>query len=126
MLGPFHPLEEYAAPSIITVHTLYFIILFGCMFTFLNLSSIHRMLYFHCDLGFRILCSSPGRVKIFLLSKSSRPALASTQPLIQWVSGALSPGVKQLGREVDHSPPASAKVKNMWIYLSTLPNAFKA
>jgi hypothetical protein len=33
----------------------------------------------------------PGRVKNFLLSKSSRPSLGSTQPSIQWVPGALSP-----------------------------------
>jgi hypothetical protein len=36
------------------------------------------------------------------------------KPPIQWV-----PGVKRLGREIDHSPPASAKVKNTWIYTST-------
>jgi hypothetical protein len=34
--------------------------------------------------------SSPGRVKNFLFSMSSRPALGSTQPPIQWVPGALS------------------------------------
>jgi hypothetical protein len=33
--------------------------------------------------------------------------------------GALSSGVKQLGHEADHSPPSSAKVKNMWHYIST-------
>jgi len=32
-----------------------------------------------------------------------RPALGSTHPPIQWVSGALSPGVKWSGRETDHS-----------------------
>jgi hypothetical protein len=32
----------------------------------------------------------------------------ATQPPIQWVSGALSSGIKQLGREADHSPPHSA------------------
>jgi hypothetical protein len=68
--------------------------------------------------------SSPGRVKYFLFSKSSRLALRSTQPPIQWVPGALSTGVKQLGREVDHSPPTSAEVKKMWIYTSTPPYAF--
>jgi hypothetical protein len=53
--------------------------------------------------------SSPGRVKNFLSSTSSRPAP------IQWVrgGGSLSPGVKQLEREADHSPPASADVKKM-------------
>jgi hypothetical protein len=30
-------------------------------------------------------------------------------------TGALSPGVKRLGREADQSPPASAEVKKMWI-----------
>jgi hypothetical protein len=31
------------------------------------------------------------------------------------------PGVKQPVREVDHSPPSSAKVKNAWSYTSTPP-----
>jgi hypothetical protein len=35
-------------------------------------------------------------------------------------------GVKQRGREADHSPPASAEVKKMWIYTSTPPYAFMA
>jgi DNA polymerase-3 subunit alpha len=34
----------------------------------------------------------------------------------QWVPGALSPGVKWSRLEADHSPPASAEVKKMWIY----------
>jgi hypothetical protein len=32
-------------------------------------------------------------------------------PPIQWVSGALSLGVKRPGRKADHSPPSSAEVK---------------
>jgi hypothetical protein len=36
--------------------------------------------------------SSPGRVKNYYFSISSRPALGSTQPPIQWVPGALSRG----------------------------------
>jgi hypothetical protein len=35
---------------------------------------------------------SPGRVKNFHFSISSRPALGSTQPPIKWVPGALSWG----------------------------------
>jgi hypothetical protein len=42
-----------------------------------------------------------------------------TQPPVQWASGALSPGVKRPGHEVDHSPPTSAEVKKVWIYTST-------
>jgi hypothetical protein len=70
--------------------------------------------------------SSPGRVMNFLLSMSSRLALGSTQPPTQWVPRALSPGVKRPGREADHSPSASAKVKKMWIYTSTPSYAFMA
>jgi hypothetical protein len=55
--------------------------------------------------------SGPGRVKIFVFPTSSRPVLGSTQPPILCVSGAFSPGVKQPGRESDHSPPVSADVK---------------
>jgi hypothetical protein len=62
---------------------------------------------------------SPGRVQKLYFSKSSTLALGSTLPLIQWVTGALSPGVKQPGRKADHSPPTSANVNKMWIYTST-------
>jgi hypothetical protein len=57
--------------------------------------------------------SSPSRVKNFLLPMSSRPAVGSTQPPVEWVPGTLSSGVKQSGREADYSSQASAKVKNM-------------
>jgi hypothetical protein len=65
--------------------------------------------------------SSPGRVKNFLFTTSSRPNLGSTQLPIPWAPGALSLGVKRPGREADHSSPASAEAKKMWIYISTLP-----
>jgi hypothetical protein len=54
----------------------------------------------------------PGKDTIFLFSIASRLTLGPTQPPIQCVPGALSPGVKRLGREADHSPPSSAEVKN--------------
>jgi hypothetical protein len=62
--------------------------------------------------------------KIFLFSTASRPTLRPTQPHIQWVTGALSQGVKRPGREADHFPPTSAEVKNAWIYTSTFPYVF--
>jgi hypothetical protein len=43
-----------------------------------------------------------------------RPALGPTHLPVQWVPGALSPGVMWPGREVDHSPPCSAEVKKAW------------
>jgi hypothetical protein len=48
---------------------------------------------------------------IFLFTTTSRTALGPTQPLIHWVLGALSLGVKWLGCEADHSSPSSAEVK---------------
>jgi hypothetical protein len=62
--------------------------------------------------------SRPGRVKNFLFSTSSRPALGSTQLPIQLLPWGLSPGVKRPGSETDHWPPASVKVKQLWIYIS--------
>jgi hypothetical protein len=47
---------------------------------------------------------------IFLFTTASRTALGPTQP-IPWVPGSLSLGVKLPGREADHSPQSSAKVK---------------
>jgi hypothetical protein len=47
-----------------------------------------------------------------MYSTVSRPALGPTQPRIQWVPGALSPGVNRLEREADHSRPSSGKVNN--------------
>jgi len=38
-------------------------------------------------------------------------SLGPTQPPMKWVQGNLSLGVKQQGREADHSPPSSAEVK---------------
>jgi hypothetical protein len=48
---------------------------------------------------------------IFLFTTASRTALGPTQPPIQWVPRVLSLGVKQPGREADHSLPSSAEVK---------------
>jgi hypothetical protein len=42
-------------------------------------------------------------------------------PPIQWLPGIISSEVKRLGREADHSSPASAEVKKMWIYTSIPP-----
>jgi hypothetical protein len=56
---------------------------------------------------------------IFLFTTVSRTALGPTQPPVQWIPAALSLGVKQPGREADHSPPSSAEVKNECSYTST-------
>jgi hypothetical protein len=41
-----------------------------------------------------------------------RVPVGPTQPPIQWVLGALSPGVKRPVCVADHSPPSDAEVKN--------------
>jgi hypothetical protein len=56
-----------------------------------------------------------GATDLSFLSKTFRPALWPTQPLIPWV-----PVVKWSGREVDPSLLSSA-VKNKWRSISTAP-----
>jgi hypothetical protein len=56
--------------------------------------------------------SNPGRGTIFLSYTASRPALGPTQAPIQWVLESLSLGVKQSGREAEHSLPSCAEFKN--------------
>jgi hypothetical protein len=41
-------------------------------------------------------------------------------------TGGSFPGLKRPGREADHSPPANAEIKKMWIYTSTPPYIFMA
>jgi hypothetical protein len=64
--------------------------------------------------------SSPGTVKNFHFSISSRPDLEPTQSPIQCVpgGGVFLRGVKRYGREADHSPPTSVEVKRACIYIS--------
>jgi hypothetical protein len=62
-----------------------------------------------------------------IFSSPRRPdGLWGRQPPIQWVPGALSPGVKRPWLEADHSPPVSAEVKKVWFYTSAPTYAFMA
>jgi len=63
---------------------------------------------------------------IFVFTTASRTALVTTQPPIQWVTEALSLGIKRPGSEADQSPPSSVGVKIAWSYTSTPPYAFMA
>jgi hypothetical protein len=55
------------------------------------------------------------------ISTLSRPILGPTEPPMQLVPWALSPGVKRQRREADHSPLTSVEVKKTWIYTATPP-----
>jgi len=69
-----------------------------------------------CSTGLQVGCSGvwvlAGAGNFSLHHCTSRPDLGPTQPLSQWVPGALALGVKRPGPEADHSPPSSAKVKD--------------
>jgi hypothetical protein len=59
-----------------------------------------------------------------IFSSSRRPDRLGVHPSYPVGTGGSFPGVKRPGREADHSPPASAEVKEMWIYTSIPPYAF--
>jgi len=61
--------------------------------------------------GFRILIGVPS-------SKTSKPALRSTQTPTQWVLG-LFPWLNRPGYEVNHWPASNAWVKDDWNYTCT-------
>jgi hypothetical protein len=69
------------------------------------------------DRGYRV--RFPARAGNFPLYRRVQIGSGAHQPPIQWVPGVLSLGIKRPGREADHSPPCSAKVKNAWRYTST-------
>jgi hypothetical protein len=61
------------------------------------------------DRGSRVrFPAGPGN---FSLHHRLRNGSKAHPPPIQWVSGALSLGLKRPGREADHSPPSTAEVK---------------
>jgi hypothetical protein len=51
------------------------------------------------------------RQRTFPVSSVSRPALRPTHPPVQWVPGSFTMGKARPGRDADHSPPSSAKVR---------------
>jgi len=50
----------------------------------------------------------------------------TTEPSTQCAPEAVSPGLKQLQHEADHSPPSSFKTENEWNYTFTTQYAFIA
>jgi hypothetical protein len=69
--------------------------------------------------------SCPGRVKNFLFPRHTDYLWGPPTSCPMGTEGSFLGG-KAARREADHSPPASADVKKMWIYISTFPYAFTA
>jgi hypothetical protein len=90
-------------------------------------STEEKLLFLHSD---RIIRTGrPGfdprqTLMIFPLTSASRPALRTTQPPVQWVPGALSPGVKR-GRGVilTTHPLLVPRIRKSRSYTSCHPNA---
>jgi hypothetical protein len=55
--------------------------------------------------------------EVCFYSTASRRALGSTQPPIQWIPWALSPGIKRPEREADHAPQSNAKSRTVELCL---------
>jgi hypothetical protein len=51
-----------------------------------------------------------------MIAIASRPVLGSSLHLIQWVSEAVSPGLKWQRGEADCSSPYRVEIKNAWSY----------
>jgi hypothetical protein len=66
----------------------------------------------------------PDGQRIFLFTAMSRPTLGPAQSPIQWVPGAVSLGLEELGSVADHLPPSSAEVKNVESCTTTPPYVF--
>jgi hypothetical protein len=72
-----------------------------------------------CELDDQSSIPGRGGEGIYLFTTAFRPLLEPTHPLIRWVSGVLSLGLKRPGSEADNSPPSSAEIKNAWSCTST-------
>jgi hypothetical protein len=62
------------------------------------------------------------QARILLFATTSTTALDPTQPPMQWVLQAISPGIRWLAH--DHSPLYHSKAKNVWSNASTHPYIF--
>lgn len=62
----------------------------------------------------------------FLLFTPFVSDLEPIHPSIQWLWNSPSSGIERAGREVDHTPPASSEINNLWRSTSTNPHALIA
>jgi hypothetical protein len=101
-------------------------------YVFLNL--LHEIMYIECSQysdslwawRLRGSSSSPGRIKNFLFSMSSRPTLGPKLPSHPMSTRSPFPKSTWQGREADQSLTVSTEVKKMFMYIFTLPHALMA
>jgi hypothetical protein len=74
----------------------------------------------------RIGARFPERKEIFLFLSACTSARNPIQYTVQCGPRALSSGEKLMGREADHSPSFSVKVRNVWSHTYTVPYVFMA
>jgi len=75
-------------------------------------------------MGWMIRGSIAGRDETFVSSPKRPDRLWDPASLLFKGYGSCFPGLKQPGREVDHTSPFSAKGKNVWSYNSALPSPY--
>jgi hypothetical protein len=63
--------------------------------------------------GWRIWVQFQAGARDFLPTEVSKPDLGSNQPPVLWISGGLSPGLKQPRHDSDHTLASSTKVMNV-------------
>ena len=99
-----------------------------CMYFFQDWDvPYHSMIFIsiYCHRSIRLLAAwprnsglIPDRDKRYVSLLQSPHQLSGLQPRVQWVLGAVSPEVKQLGHKADLSSPSSVRIKNDWSYTS--------
>jgi len=65
-------------------------------------------------MGWIVYVQSPAQVINFFLLQDVQNGSGSHPPFYSVDTGVLSPGIKQVGCAVDHSPAPRAEVKNEW------------
>jgi hypothetical protein len=93
-------------------------------------SAVRTDCLYNTDVSFRVNERSRGSstdivTRLFLLSKTSRHAVAYNRALYSMGTGDLASGVKQPGRKADCSHPYTAKVNQTYSDTSTAPKVFK-
>jgi hypothetical protein len=73
--------------------------------------------------GVRFLAGAEKGLFVFVTACTANPV--PIQPPTYPVTRVFTPRIKRPGRDANHPPPSSAKVKNAWSYTSNPPYVFE-